>query len=117
MMPADWPDEIAAGIVVCDVNGVIIYMNKQAVADFKSYGGRELIGKNVLDCHPPQAKQKLQELLTRQESNVYTIEKRGVKKIVYQAPWYREGAYSGLVEISFVLLPGMPDFVREDNNP
>lgn len=116
MMSSPWLEEMPAAIVVCDANGVIIYMNMQAAADFKDYGGRELIGQNVLACHPPAAKEKMLKLLTKEQANVYTIEKKGVRKIVYQAPWYQNGNYRGLIEISFVLPPSLPHFVRQDNS-
>jgi hypothetical protein len=34
------------------------------------------------------------------EKNVYTIEKNGVKKLIYQSPWYYNGEYAGFVELS-----------------
>jgi hypothetical protein len=46
-------------------------------------------------------------------TNVYTIEKAGVKKLVYQAPWYKDGRYSGVVEISFEVPFELPHFVRD----
>ncbi|MGQ9470871.1 MAG: hypothetical protein ACUVR0_04160 [Candidatus Aminicenantales bacterium] len=80
MISSAWLEEISAAIVVCGVNGVIIYMNNQAAADFKDYGGRELIRQNVLACHPPAAKKKLLKLLTEEQANIYTVEKKEVKK-------------------------------------
>ena len=45
--------------------------------------------------------------------NVYTIEKAGVKKLIYQAPWYRGGEYAGVVELSVEIPFQMPHFVRD----
>ena len=42
-----------------------------------------------------------------------TIEKDGVKKLVYQAPWYEDGEYRGLVEVTLVLPDALPHFVRD----
>jgi hypothetical protein len=48
-----------------------------------------------------------------QQTNVYTIEKNGVKKLIYQAPWYEEGQYCGFLELSLEIPFEMPHFNRE----
>ncbi len=51
-----WFNEFPGAITITDTDGVILEMNDMAVEDvFKSSGGRDLIGKNVLDCHPEPA--------------------------------------------------------------
>ena len=45
--------------------------------------------------------------------NAYTIEKGGVKKLIYQAPWFEDGEYRGLVEVTLVLPDVLPHFVRD----
>jgi hypothetical protein len=55
----------------------------------------------------------VQELLTSGRSNVYTIEKGGIKKLIYQSPWYENGKYAGLVELSLPIPKEMPHFVRD----
>jgi len=45
--------------------------------------------------------------------NAYTIEKRGVRKLIYQAPWFRDGIVQGLVELSLEIPDAMPHFIRE----
>ena len=40
------------------------------------------------------------------------IEKNGVKKLIYQAPWYEEGVYRGIVELSLPIPFDLPHFVR-----
>jgi hypothetical protein len=46
------------------------------------------------------------------ETNVYTIEKNGVMKLIYQAPWYRDGARMGIVELSLEIPFDLPHFLR-----
>jgi len=46
------------------------------------------------------------------ETNVYTIEKAGIKKMIYQTPWYQNGKVAGLVEISIEIPFDMPHFIR-----
>ena len=44
--------------------------------------------------------------------NCYTIDKQGVKKMIYQTPWRRDGKVCGMVEISMVIPQEMPHYVR-----
>ena len=88
-------------------------MNDRAAQGFESDGGRELIGKNMLDCHPEPARSKLIELLKNHQKNVYTIEKRGTWKLVYQTPWFQDGSYAGLVELVLEIPAEMPHFIRK----
>ncbi len=48
-----------APIVLCNLEHTIIYMNPAAIAHYAGDGGAELIGSNVLMCHPEYAKQAL----------------------------------------------------------
>jgi len=45
--------------------------------------------------------------------NIYTLEKDGIKKLIYQAPWYEGGEYAGVVELSVEIPFEMPHFVRD----
>jgi PAS domain-containing protein len=109
----DWTREFPASITVCDPEGVILTLNEKAREIFAADGGIELIGKNLLDCHPEPSRTKVAGLLRTQQSNVYTIEKAGVKKLIYQSPWYINGTFAGLVELSLPLPSEMPHFVRD----
>ena len=111
-MNNSWVKEFPGAVTVCDVAGVILEMNDAAIKSFNDQGGEELIGKNLLDCHPDEARAKLKELMNAQRANVYTIEKHGVKKLIYQTPWYKNGVYSGFVEVQIEIPDPMPHFVR-----
>lgn len=108
----DWTREFPGAITVCDRDGTILDMNDRAAQVFAADGGRALIGRNVLDCHPEPARTKLRGLLGSGKPNVYTIEKNGVRKLIYQAPWYQDGEYRGFVELSLEIPEAMPHFVR-----
>jgi transcriptional regulator with PAS, ATPase and Fis domain len=107
-----WVKEFPGAVTVCDPDGMIIEMNDKAAIIFEEDGGRALIGKNVLDCHPEPARTELAGLMEARQGNVYTIEKNGVKKLIYQSPWYRNGEYAGFIEISMEIPFEMPHFVR-----
>ncbi len=112
MSEHDWVREFPAAVTVCDRAGTILEMNDRSAAAFAVDGGRALVGRNLLDCHPEPARTKLREMLAAGPTNVYTIEKAGVRKLIYQAPWTRGGENAGFVEISLEIPWEMPHFVR-----
>ena len=75
--------------------------------------GVKIIGNNLFDCHPPKAAEILKDLLENEKTNAYTIEKNGVKKLIYQVPWYENGQFGGLVELSLEIPFDMPHYVRK----
>lgn len=107
-----WIKEFPAAVTITDPDGFILEMNDKAAETFAKDGGRALIGKNMFDCHPDPARGKLERLMDGRQVNVYTIEKNGVKKLIYQSPWYLNGEYAGFVEISLEIPFEMPHFVR-----
>jgi hypothetical protein len=109
----DWFQGFAGAVTVCDARGMVLYMNDKAALTVAKYGGASLVGKSLIDCHPEPARTKLLELLKNQGQNVYTIEKDGVKKLIYQAPWFDDGKYGGLVELSLEIPDQMPHHKRQ----
>jgi transcriptional regulator with PAS, ATPase and Fis domain len=107
-----WLNGIDVAVTVCDREGVIMYMNEQATKTFSADGGRTLIGKNLMACHPGPARQKIRAIMETGAGNSYTIEKNGVKKLIHQAPWFQDGELGGLVEFSMVLPSSLPHFKR-----
>jgi PAS domain-containing protein len=107
-----WVKEFPSGVTVFDADGVITEMNDKAAKIFEENGGRTLVGKNVFDCHPEPARSELKCLVETRQRNVYTIEKNGVKKLIYQSPWYLNGAYAGFIELSLEVPFVLPHFVR-----
>ncbi len=112
MIEGGWIREFPAAITVCDEQGMILAMNERACVSFADEGGANLVGTNLLDCHPEPSRTTVKELLLSGSSNVYTIEKGGIKKLIYQSPWYENGKYAGLVELSLPIPEEMPHFVR-----
>lgn len=112
-MEMDWANEFNGAITVCDRHGIIVYMNQVSIEQFKSYGGEKLLGTSMIDCHPEPSRTRVLQMLEHPEDNMYTTEKEGVKKIIYQTPWRENGIFRGFIELSFVLAPGMPHFKRD----
>lgn len=104
-------DEADIAVTICDKDGTIIEMNRQSrTVNLKP--GQELIGKNVLDCHPQRARDLLEHLMDNEEKHVYTISKGEVKKLIYQIPWYQDGEYAGFIELSMIIPEEMPHYIR-----
>jgi PAS domain S-box-containing protein len=99
MREGAWIRDLNAAITVCDREGRILEMNSKACRVFEKDGGSKLIGTNVLDCHPEPAKEKLKNMMEAQVENIYTTEKNGIKKLVYQTPWFKDGEYMGFIEM------------------
>jgi len=108
----EWFEELPCSVTVCDDKFTILYLNARSAEVNANDGGKALIGKNLLDCHPPEAKEKLRKVWASGRPNVYTVEKNGVRKMVYQAHWKRQGRPVGLVEVTFELPAEIPHFVR-----
>ncbi len=111
-MDNEWIYDFPAAITVSDANGIILEMNERARATFAEDGGASLIGKNLLDCHVEPARTKVVDLLRSKSLNAYTIEKNDVKKLIYQSPWFKNGAFAGFVELSLPIPEEMPHFIR-----
>ena len=45
-------------------------------------------------------------------TNAYTIEKNGVRKMIYQTAWRVDGIVGGLAEISMEIPADMPHYIR-----
>jgi transcriptional regulator with PAS, ATPase and Fis domain len=109
----EWLAEFPGAVTVCDERGTIVEMNEKSAATFAADGGRALIGRDLRSCHPGAARAKIDALFENRQANVYTIRKQGVRKLIYQSPWYRDGRFAGIVELSLEIPADIPEFVRE----
>ncbi|HOZ29331.1 MAG TPA: PAS domain-containing protein [Bacteroidales bacterium] len=99
-------------VTACDKDGIIIYMNEKSISTFVKNAGESLIGKSLFDCHGEKSAAKIRDLLATGDTNAYTIEKNGLKKMIYQCPWYKDDKIAGLVEISLVIPFEIDHFIR-----
>jgi len=107
-----WFDEIPCSVTVCDTNYKILYLNDRSAEVNASDGGKALLGKNLLDCHPPAAQEKLRKVMASGRPNVYTTERNGVRKVICQSHWKKGRKVAGLVEITFEFPWDAPHFIR-----
>lgn len=109
----NWMEELPVAVTVCDTESKVIAMNQKSQKTFAKWGGGKLLGESLMPCHPEHAQEKIKELMSSGNINAYTIEKNGVRKLIYQCPWFENGEQKGLVELSLELPNDMPHFVRK----
>ncbi|MCF0210510.1 MAG: diguanylate cyclase [Bacteroidales bacterium] len=101
-------------ITITDENGNFIDMNTHSKeVNLKSMDDN-IIGNNIMGCHNERSQEIINHLLKDNIQNVYTITKKGQKKLIYQSPWYKnDGSFGGLVELSLVIPTEMPHYDRD----
>lgn len=110
-MNYNWAEDMNCAVTVCDKSGIIIFMNQKSRDTFCK-NGESMVGHSMIPCHNEHSQAKIREMLEQGTSNCYTIEKNGVKKMIYQTPWRENGVVMGLVEISMVIPEEMPHYIR-----
>jgi transcriptional regulator with PAS, ATPase and Fis domain len=108
----EWIDKLDGNVIVSDAEGKIIYMNEKAIIHYDKDGGKNLLGRDLLECHNESSRRKIMEIMTSGQKNVYTIEKGAKKKIIYQSPWFRNGEFRGIIEFSLEIPNEMAHFIR-----
>lgn len=108
----DYFREAPFAVTVCDSEAIILSMNDKSVKTFVK-DGKSIIGNSLFNCHPERAAQMLRGMLASHNTNAYTIEKNGIKKLIYQAPWFKNGEFAGYIELSMEIPFEMKHFVRQ----
>jgi transcriptional regulator with PAS, ATPase and Fis domain len=109
----DWVQAFPGAVTVSDREHRIIYMNDKAVETWSVKGGKAILGTDLLACHNERSRSIIDRLLTEGGTNIYTIEKQGRKKLIYQTVWKDgSGLVAGLVELSLIIPMDMPHYVR-----
>ena len=109
---------INIAVTVSDREGNVIYQNDSSI----EVNG-DARGRNLEQCHNPKSWEMICHMMEANVSNVYTISKKGKKKLIYQTPWYDESGEvtgerlevrepAGLVEFSIILPENMPHYDR-----
>ena len=111
---AHWADQVDYAVTIADKDCNIIYMNRRSRETFCK-NGEDLIGRNLMDCHPEHARAIIRRLLEKGGSNTYSITKNGINKLIFQSAWRLHGEIAGLVETSMVMPKDMKHFNRDSN--
>lgn len=95
-------------VTVCDTEGTVIYQNERS----RGVNG-DVRGRSLIPCHNERSREIIRRLLTDRDTNAYTIEKNGVRKMIYQTAWRVDGVVGGLAEISMEIPAEMPHYIRD----
>jgi len=102
-------------ITISAKDGEVLYQNDSSI----EVNG-DVRGNNMMGCHNERSRQIIKHLLDDAATNVYTISKKGKKKLIYQTPWYEDDAkqvVGGLIEFSIILPDEMPHYDRDQPKP
>ena len=77
-----------APVVLCDLAHTIVYMNPAAFDSYAEQGGRNLLGKSLMNCHPPKARAAIEKVIAWFEADeehniIYTFCNDEENKDVY----------------------------------
>ena len=77
-------DQDLAPVVVCDINDVIVYMNRSAIERYH----KDLTGRSIKDCHPPKANELMDKVISwfresKDNNIIYTFRNDDENKDVY----------------------------------
>lgn len=103
-------------ITITDKEGNFVFLNEKSGEINANGNPKSLLGKPIRRCHTPRSNAIIEKLF-QGEKNVYTITKKGQRKLIYQTPWLVDGEVKGLVELSMVIPENMPHFNRDAENP
>lgn len=81
-------DQDLSAVVICDLDHRIVYMNPAACQRYARYGGDQLLGKSLMDCHNRKSGETIERVLRwfqASESNnrVHTFYNEKENKDVY----------------------------------
>lgn len=82
----DWSESLDCAVTLCDNEGTVLYQNARS----RQVNG-DVRGRSLIPCHNERSRGIIARLLAEGGKNVYTIEKRGVRKLIYQTVWRRAG--------------------------
>lgn len=63
-------DSLTEPIVMADTEHIMVYMNKAAEEQFKKWGGRQLLGKSVFDCHNDNSCKIIKEIFAKMQDGL-----------------------------------------------
>lgn len=103
----DWCEELDCAVTRCDRQGTVLYQNARS----RTVNG-DVRGRSLIPCHNERSRALIARLLAEGGTNTYTIEKQGVRKLIYQTVWRRGGEVCGLAEFSLEIPAEMPHYIR-----
>ncbi len=81
-------DQDRAPVVICDLNHVIVYMNPVAEKNYEKWGGADLVGNSLMDCHNEKSREAIEKVVewfkeSVENNIIYTFYNEKQNKDVY----------------------------------
>ncbi len=109
----DWENQFDGSVIVCDKELNIVFLNENAKLLFDESERESSLGRNLLDCHNEESNKKILQIKETLKPNIYTIEKAGIKKLIYQSPLTKNNQFDGIIELSLMIPDAIPHFKRD----
>jgi transcriptional regulator with PAS, ATPase and Fis domain len=81
-------DQDRCAVVICNLEHEIIYLNAAAATAYRKWGGNQLLGKNLLNCHNADSQEMIKKVVSwfaesKDNNLVYTVHQEKQNKDVY----------------------------------
>lgn len=81
-------EEDRCAVVICNLKHEIIYMNPGAKEQYVKWGGGELLGRNLLECHNDASREMIRKVVewfqeSGDHNRIYTSHNKKKNKDVY----------------------------------
>lgn len=75
-------------VVICDLDHIIVYLNKAAINRYEKWGGIKLLGNSLLNCHNQASNEKIKRVIewfmaSEENNRVFTFHNDKENKDVY----------------------------------
>ena len=96
-------DQDRCAVVLCNLQHEIVYMNEAAAMNYAKWGGKELLGKSLLNCHNAHSNEMIKQVVdwfaAEEDHNiVFTHHNPKQNKDVYMVALRENGKLIGYYE-------------------
>ena len=96
-------DQDRCAVVLCNLQHEIVYMNEAAAVNYAKWGGKELLGKSLLNCHNVHSNEVIKQVVdwfavAEDHNIVFTHHNPKQNKDVYMVALRENGKLIGYYE-------------------
>ena len=96
-------DQDRCAVVLCNLQHEIVYMNEAAAVNYAKWGGKELLGKSLLNCHNVHSNDMIKQVVdwfavAEDHNIVFTHHNPKQNKDVYMVALRENGKLIGYYE-------------------
>ena len=96
-------DQDRCAVVLCDLQHEIVYMDEAAAVNYAKWGGKELLGKSLLNCHNVHSNEMIKQVVdwfavAEDHNIVFTHHNPKQNKDVYMVALRENGKLIGYYE-------------------